>query len=45
MTPIEFVKFVAGMQTPDENEEFTEDDIAMTLGEIIASARQILEKQ
>ena len=45
MTAAEFVELVAKMQTPDENEEFTEDDIAMTLGEVIATARQILARQ
>ena len=45
MTPAEFVKFVAEMQTPDENDEFTDDDIAMTLGEVIATARQIPPKE
>lgn len=38
---LEYVRSVARMITPDESQELTDDDNAMTLGELIVSARTI----
>lgn len=45
LTAEEFIAFVARMQTPEENPELSAEDTAMTLGEIIATARQIQSKE